>query len=79
MICSDIDAAGEGTNWGKNGSVFSIGDVNELTKLLVDICNMPDEFFENNYYKMKEYAKYYYDYDNIVERMHYIINMDEEK
>ena len=40
---------------------------------------MPDKFFENNYYKMKEYAKYYYDYDNIVERMHYIINMDEEK
>ena len=28
---------------------------------------------------LKEYAKYYYDYDNIVERMHYIINMDEEK
>lgn len=46
MICSDIDAAGEGTNWGKNGSVFSIGDVNELTKLLVDICNMPDDFLK---------------------------------
>ena len=27
----------------------------------------------------EEYAKYYYDYDNIVERMHYIINMDEGK
>lgn len=76
MICSSIDTSDEVTNWGRNGSGFLIGDVDGLARQLLKVCSEPDAFFEKNYYEMKSYAYYYFNYDNIVKRMHYIMELN---
>ena len=73
MICSDIDAVDEITNWRRNGSSFSKDDVSGLANVFIKICNESLSFFEQNYYEIKNYANYYFNYDYIVERMHYIM------
>lgn len=76
MVCSEIDAADEFTNWQHCGKEFPIGDATSLTALLREILD-PD--YDKNIQKCCEnvqiYCHRYFDYTLSVKKMMHLLKL----
>lgn len=72
IITSKLDACEEITNHGFCGQVFQIGDKDELSRILSEVCNN-EQLIEEGSKNALEYAKHTFDFNKIIERLHYLL------
>jgi glycosyltransferase involved in cell wall biosynthesis len=69
MVTSDIDAAGDITNYGECGRVFPIGDTNALINIFKDVCT-DNALLKDAFSKALAYAESDLDWVKIIKRLH---------
>lgn len=74
IICSDIDAAGEATNFGKCGKIFEINNIKQLSEILLEVCN-DESYFARGCYDIQEYHDRFFDYEKIVYKLEHLLNI----
>lgn len=77
MITSQIDASEDITHNGECGKSFPVGNVSALQQVLLEVCN-DDEMIENGIQNALNYASYNYNWDLIIEKLHYLLIGSEE-
>lgn len=75
IITSNIDGCMDMTNNLKCGDVFDIEDVNGLANILLKRCQ-DNEYLEAKCKEVQEYVRTYFDYEKIVSKIDYLLNMD---
>lgn len=77
MICSDIDAVDEMTNWGKCGRKFQINDVNGLLEVFEEVLD--DSFspvMEQSCDVIQEYHRRYFDYKKMARKLMHLLELE---
>ncbi|RED83986.1 glycosyltransferase family 4 protein [Cohnella phaseoli] len=74
MICSEIDAVGEATNWGECGKSFEVSNIRQLSRILLEICN-DESYFARGCYDIQEYQERFFSYEKIVYKLNHLINL----
>lgn len=75
IITSNIDGCMDMTNNLKCGDVFDIGDVNGLADILLKRCQ-DNEYLESKCKEIQKYVRTYFDYEKIVSKIDYLLNLD---
>lgn len=74
IICSNIDAADEATNFERCGKIFEINNITQLSKILLDVCN-DESYFARGCYDIQEYQEMFFDYEKIIYKLAHLLNM----
>lgn len=74
IICSTIDAVDEATNWGMCGTGFEINNVEELSDILITVCNN-EELLINGCQNIQVYKDRFFDYKKIIYKLQHLINL----
>lgn len=75
MITSDIDASDDITDNERCGKIFPIGDIQKLYEILLDVCTDEEELKKASYETIN-YAKRLLDWEHNIDRLNYIINLE---
>jgi glycosyltransferase involved in cell wall biosynthesis len=73
IVTSDIDGAIDCTNNGACGSVFPIDNVEALSQQLLTACQSPVIIKQGGQHALR-YASMNFDFEHIVERLHYLLH-----
>ncbi|MDL0435457.1 MULTISPECIES: glycosyltransferase family 4 protein [unclassified Niallia] len=74
IICSDIDAVNEATNWGQCGKSFEINNIMQLSNVLLEVCN-DESYFERGCFDIQEYQDRFFNYEKMVYKLDNLLNM----
>ncbi|MEM5011603.1 glycosyltransferase family 4 protein [Niallia taxi] len=74
IICSEIDAVDEATNWGKCGKSFGINNVIQLSNILLEVCN-DESYFARGCYDIQDYQDRFFNYEKMVYKLDHLVNM----
>jgi len=74
MICSNIDAAGEATNFERCGKIFEINNIKQLSEIFLEVCN-DESYIARGCYDIQEYQDRFFDYEKIIYKLNHLLNM----
>lgn len=74
IVCSEIDAAEEATNWGRCGKSFEINNIPQLADIFLEICK-DEHYLSDCCNEIQEYRDRFFDYKKIVYKLDYLVNM----
>lgn len=74
IVSSDIDPAYDATNNKKFGSMFSIDDFEELSRVLINVCSN-EELLKGTSSDIQKYTKENFNWISLCERIEYYLNM----
>jgi GalNAc-alpha-(1->4)-GalNAc-alpha-(1->3)-diNAcBac-PP-undecaprenol alpha-1,4-N-acetyl-D-galactosaminyltransferase len=74
IVSSEIDAAGDMTNWGQCGRSFEINNVMQLAQILLEICPN-DDYLSRVCCDIQEYKDRFFTYQKFVHKLQHLVNM----
>lgn len=78
MVCSNIDAVQEVTNWGRLGKAFQMNNIEELAKILETVCSVEyNDEMKKSCNEIQKYIYTYFDYKIIVRKLMHLLSMEE--
>lgn len=80
MMCSNIDAADEFTNYGQCGKVFDVNDVNGLKNILLEVCKKefePD--LKRSFIEIQKYCNRFFDYEKMVKKLVHLMKISKDE
>jgi len=74
IVCSEIDAVDDATNWGQCGKSFEVNNVRQLSNILLEICK-DERYFARGCYDIQEYQDRFFNYEKIVHKLEHLVNL----
>lgn len=72
MVFSSIDAADDAVNGGRCGQIFTNGDREQMSSMLIRVCHQT-EILKKGGHNAAEYAQRVFDENKIIKRLHYLL------